>query len=473
MKRLKDIDILPLITSHDNLRASIDAVLAGTHRKLTSQGREALAYTDRYEDWLAAEISAGSFYLTTYGHRIINERGKTRKIQYLLSYYEKMGVHAIMTVLEELTYKRLIRTTAASIKKRGVHDLLNIIRRDIAANPNIKYVYEDDITKFYESIIQDVMMDVLRKLIKGPKTLRMLECFVRLLASGLSIGLRSSQHFGNLLLSVAIDHLVKSTNRTKYYYRYCDDKRVFGETKQEVWQAASLIQKQVQSIGLKVKPNYKVYPIEQGIDFLGYNIYKDFTRVRKRNKQRTARRLKKIKSKSRRREIIASFYSLCKHADAKHLFKKITGIAMAEYQEFKSLAEIGIKGSRRNHGRKQFRCKSVAQSALYGTTMCVIDFQENVSTQWSRLEMRKAQELGDNSPEKTKYVICARVITPNKAHLLACNVILKKGDVFKFFTGYEDIWDICEQLKEKGMLGQNKVTLDRDTSGNFTEYYFR
>jgi hypothetical protein len=472
MKRLKDSDILPLITSHVNLRASIDAILAGTHRKSTAQGREALAYADGYEAWLAAEISAGTFYLTTYGHSVVKERGKTRKIQYLFSYYEKMGVHAVMNIIEELTFKRLIRTTAASIKKRGVHDLLNIIRRDIALNPNIKYVYEDDITKFYESIIQDVMMDVLRKLIKGPKTLRILEGFVRLLASGLSIGLRSSQHFGNLLLSVAIDHFVKSKNRTKYYYRYCDDKRVLGETKQAVWQAASLIQEHVKSIGLKVKPNYKVYPIEQGIDFLGYNIYKDFTRVRKRNKQRAARRLKKIKSKTRRSEIIASLYSLCKHADAKHLFKTLTGIAMTDYQKLKSLADIGIQGSRRNPDRKQFRCKQVALSALVGSTLCIIDFQENVSTKWSRLELRKAQELGEEAIEKTKYLVCARVVAVNRAQLIACNLSLKKGDVIKFFTGFADMCDICDQIKENDMLGQNKVTIVRNTSGNFTEYLF-
>jgi hypothetical protein len=114
----------------------------------------------------------------------------------------------------------------------------------------------------------------------------------------------------------------------------------------------------------------------------------------------------------------------------------------------------------------------VALSALVGSTLCIIDFQENVSTKWSRLELRKAQELGEEAIEKTKYLVCARVVAVNRAQLIACNLSLKKGDVIKFFTGFADMCDICDQIKENDMLGQNKVTIVRNTSGNFTEYLF-
>lgn len=188
MKRIKDSEILPLITAPANLRQSIFKVLEGTARKDSKQGREILAHIDQIEEWLAAEISAGVFRLTCFGEEIINERGKARNIQFLYSYYEKIGIHAIMNVVEQLTYKRLIRTTGASLKKRGTHDLLKIIRRDMAEDPEgTRFTYSDDITKFYESIDQDVMMDCLRHYFKGPLILAMLERFVRLLRHGLSI----------------------------------------------------------------------------------------------------------------------------------------------------------------------------------------------------------------------------------------------------------------------------------------------
>lgn len=321
MKRIKDSEIIPLIVAPSNIRESIAAVLRGTARKQSKQGREILAHIDGIEAWLAAEISAGVFRLTSYGEEIITEGGKKRRIQFLYSYYEKMGIHAIMNIVEELTFKKLIRTTGASLKNRGTHDLLKLIRRDLELYPDeIQYVYEDDITKFYESILQDIMMDTLRRLFKGPIILTLLERFVRFLVRGLSIGLRSSQHFGNLLLSVWLDHHVKDKHRFKFYYRYCDDKRAFGCDKPTLWKLSGIVHEQVEGIGLKVKANERIYPVSQGIDFVGYDIYKDYTRIRKRNKKKAARRLHKIKSKRRRAEILASFYSLCKHADAKHLF---------------------------------------------------------------------------------------------------------------------------------------------------------
>lgn len=476
MKRYKDSDIIPLIVAHDNLRESINAVLAGTRPKESKQGREILAHIDDIEDWLAAEISAGTFYLTSFGEEEIKEGEKIRRIQFLYSYYEKIGVHAVMNIVEAITYKRLIRTTSASLKKRGVHDLLNIIRRDIETDPEgTKCVYEDDITKFYESIIQDIMMDILRRLFKGPKILSILERFVRLLAKGLSIGLRSSQHFGNLLLSVVLDHFLKSENRVKYYYRYCDDKRVLASNKPRLWEVSGLIHQKVESVGLKVKPNDRIYPITEGIDFLGYKIYPDYTRVRKRNKKKAARRLHRIKSKRRRAEIIASFYSLCKHADAKHLFYKITGIRMADYQNLKSLAELGISstpGVRRN-GQKNFPCRRLSLEELVGTTLCIVDFQTEVSTPWSRKALKEKREKEDTeATEKKKYLVCARVIAPNRAQLAASNISLRKGKVIKFFTGYPDMCDVCDALKEKKMLDKNKITITRNVQGRFTEYLF-
>lgn len=112
-------------------------------------------------------------------------------------------------------------------------------------------------------------------------------------------------------------------------------------------------------------------------------------------------------------------------------------------------------------------------NALVGTALCILDFQTDVSTKWSRKELREAREAGEtDAVEKSKYLVCARVIVPNRSQLAACNLTLKKGDVVKFFTGYPDMCDICDALKENGMLGENKVTMARNAQGNFTEYLF-
>lgn len=61
---------------------------------------------------------------------------------------------------------------------------------------------------------------------------------------------------------------------------------------------------------------------------------------------------------------------------------------------------------------------------------------------------------------------------PNRRRPVWCTAPLKKGDVVKFFTGYPDMCDICDALKEKELLGENKVTMARNAQGNFTEYLF-
>lgn len=77
------------------------------------------------------------------------------------------------------------------------------IRRDMVEDPDgTRYCYKFDITKFYESVKQDFVMYCVNRVFKDKKLIAMLDNFVRLMPDGLSIGLRSSQGLGNLLLSV-------------------------------------------------------------------------------------------------------------------------------------------------------------------------------------------------------------------------------------------------------------------------------
>ena len=72
---------------------------------------------------------------------------------------DRIAVHAIMAVVDRHLLKRFIRTTSASIKKRGMHDLLAYIRRYMREDPECTcYCYKFDITKFYESGKQDFVM---------------------------------------------------------------------------------------------------------------------------------------------------------------------------------------------------------------------------------------------------------------------------------------------------------------------------
>lgn len=226
--------VIEEIVKPSNMEESFLQVLRGRRRKRSRQGRYLLAHKPEVLEELAARISDGTFRVKDYREREIFEGGKLRRIQ-VIPMYDRIAVHAIMTVVDCHLRKRFIRTTSASIKKRGMHDLLSYIRRDMVEDPEgTRYCYKFDITKFYESVKQDFVMYCVGRVFKDKKLIAILDNFVRLMPEGLSIGLRSSQGLGNLLLSVFLDHYLKDKYGVRHFYRYCDDGVVLGKTKAEL-----------------------------------------------------------------------------------------------------------------------------------------------------------------------------------------------------------------------------------------------
>lgn len=192
--------IVEEIIEPSNMEDSFNQVLRGTKRKRSRQGRYLLAHKEEVLDELTALISSGSFRVKDYHERDIVEGGKLRRIQ-VLSMRDRIAVHAIMTIVDKRLRKRFIRTTSASIKKRGSHDLMAYIRRDMKEDPEgTRFCYKFDIKKFYESVKQDFVMYCVNRIFKDRKLIAMLDNFVRLMPEGISIGLRSSQGAGQFVV---------------------------------------------------------------------------------------------------------------------------------------------------------------------------------------------------------------------------------------------------------------------------------
>ena len=78
---------------------------------------------------------------------IIEEHGKATPHLQVIPMKDRIAVHAIMAVVDRHLRKRFIRTTSASIKRRGMHDLLAYVRRDMAERTLMVHVtgYKFDI----------------------------------------------------------------------------------------------------------------------------------------------------------------------------------------------------------------------------------------------------------------------------------------------------------------------------------------
>lgn len=425
--------IIEEIVEYSNMSDSFDQVLRGTKRKESRQGRWLLAHREEVIRELADRIKTGTYTVKDYREREINENGKTRRIQ-ILTMKDRIAVHAIMAVVDRHLKKRFIRTTSASIKGRGMHDLLAYIHRDMQEQPETtRYCYKFDIGKFYESIDQDAVMDCVRRVFKDRRLITLLDGFVRMMPKGLSIGLRSSQGLGNLLLSVHLDHVLKDECGVRHFYRYCDDGVVLAGSKRELWQVREIVHRQMEGIGLKVKANERIFPVSEGIDFLGYVIRPDYVRLRKRIKQKAAKKLNEVKSRKRRREIIASLYGMAKHADCNNMFYKLTG----KMRSFKDL-KIAYKPE---DGKKRFPGAVVSIRELVNLPIVVKDYETGIHT-----------EQGEDR--------CIVSIEQN-------------GEPKKFFTNSEEMKNILAQISELPDGFPFETTIRTETFGKGrTKYVF-
>ena len=426
--------IIEEVVEYSNMAESFDQVLRGSKRKKSRQGRYLLAHREEVIKELSERIADGTFTVANYRERTINESGKERRIQ-VLTMKDRIAVHAIMSVVDRHLKKRFIRTTSASIKDRGMHDLMKYIRRDMQEDPEgTRYCYKFDISKFYESVCQDFVSYCVRRVFKDKKLIAMLDSFIHMMPQGISIGLRSSQGLGNLLLSVYLDHYLKDRYGVRHFYRYCDDGVVLGKSKAELWEIRDAVHEQVEQIDLKVKANERVFPVDEGIDFLGYVIYPDHVLLRKRIKQKFARKMHEVKSRKRRRVLIASFYGMAKHADCIMLFNKLTG------KEMKSFKDLNV-AYKPEDGKKRFAGAVVSIRELVNLPIVVKDFEVGVKT--SQGEDRCVVSIEHN------------------------------GEPKKFFTNSEEMKNILQQVSEMPDGFPFETTIKAETFGKGrTKYIF-
>lgn len=357
-----------------NLIASFDYVLRGTKRKTSRSGRYLLEHKKEVIARLQKELLEGTFQLGKYHERVIKEGIKMRTIQ-CIPLEKRIAINSVMTSVEKRLHKTFIADTAASIKGRGGLYLFHRIEKFIKDNPEYRWFYKCDISKFYPSIDQGIMKTLIRSKFKDKLLIDILDQCIEMLPSGISIGLRSSQVLANFLISVYIDHVLKDKKRVKGFWRYCDDMVIAGKSKKELEDIIKVIHNGVESAKLAIKSNEQVFSIDdRPLDFLGYRLFGNGkVLVRKRIKKNFAKRWKKVVSKRRRIELIGSFFGITKHCDAHHLFKKLTGIDMKDF------SELGLNYESAN-GKKIFQCNTIHLNELQNRQFVVKDYETDIKT---------------------------------------------------------------------------------------------
>lgn len=347
---------------------------------------DVLRFTDRLEEnliQLQNELIWGQYQPGRYKVFTIFEP-KERQI-YAAAFRDRVLHHAIMNVLEPIWDKLMISDTYACRKGRGTHAaserLVSFIRSAEAKFENA-YCLKCDIRKFFPSINLNTLMRVVEQKIKCGRILSLLRSIVFVEADvndpapcNMPIGNLISQWCANLYLG-SLDWFIKHVLKCRYYLRYMDDFILLHNNKEQLHDWLAQIERFLRDeLQLELNRKTSIFPVSQGIDFVGYRTWADFRLLRKSSSKRISANLHRLVrakklglvSAFRIGQAARSWIAHCKHSRSFRVRKRVLSTLWARMNgacRKGRREQESPEASRRNlHEREQFLARCGANPA--------------------------------------------------------------------------------------------------------------
>jgi retron-type reverse transcriptase len=239
-------------------------------------------------------------------------------------YRDRVVHHALCNVIQPLFERSFIDDSYANRLGYGTHRAL---QRFIHFTRTRRYVLQCDIQKYFPSIDHAILKSLIRRQIKCPDTLWLLDCIIDhsneqipvyelfpgddLLTltqrrRGLPIGNLTSQFLANVYLN-GFDHFIKEQLKVRQYLRYVDDFALFSDDRGFLVEARLALEAYLADLRLKVHPvKSQCFETRYGANFLGFRVRPVGAatlasrpvqiRVRRENLRRGRRRLKQLQA---------------------------------------------------------------------------------------------------------------------------------------------------------------------------------
>ncbi len=218
-------------------------------------------------------------------------------------YRDKVVQLAMNNVLKEIYKPKFIYDSYACLDEKGTHAC---VKRTQYFMRKAKWEYGDDafivkidMKKFFYSIVREILKELIAQTIKDRDVLDLMYLIIdsanEIDIVGLPLGNVTSQLFANVYMNV-IDQYAKRNLGLKYYIRYMDDIVIIVENKERAKEVLELIRVKVEfELGLKLNINKsKIFPIAQGVNFIGFKIYPTHMLLRNDSKKRIKQKLRKL-----------------------------------------------------------------------------------------------------------------------------------------------------------------------------------
>ena len=288
-----------------NYRELCDFEVLYESYKEARNGKRSKPGTAQYEANALEYTERLAYLLTTKKYRpsrfeIFTVYEPKKRLVQAPAFVDKVVQHALVdNVLYEAITRSFIRDNHASQTGKGTHVGLKRLKshmRDyylkrkghdeavrVAAGlphrPKEEWDYAQgwilkaDVYHFFASIEHDIVKKQLHQKVEDPDVYNLMCTYIDT-SEGLPLGYQTSQLLALMYLD-QFDHWVKEHLHAKYYGRYMDDFYIISDDKQYLQWCRKEIEQYLDNLKLKLNNKTNIFPLQNGIDFLGFHTYLD------------------------------------------------------------------------------------------------------------------------------------------------------------------------------------------------------
>ena len=247
---------------------------------------------------------------------------KQRKIS-AAPFRDRVVHHSLCNVIEPIFERKFIYDSYANRLGKGTHRALD---RAQEFARRYRYVFKADVETFFPVIDHAILKAILHRTIACADTRGLMDVIIDsgqgiladqyrqrwfpgddLLAAlrprGLPIGNQTSQFWANAYLN-PFDHFVKRDLKCPAYVRYVDDFLLFADDKRTLQGWRREVEAYLAGLRLTIHPDKSVvFPVGNGIPFLGFEVFPDRRRLLKGNVRAFLRRFSRQRRDLRRGDL--------------------------------------------------------------------------------------------------------------------------------------------------------------------------
>ncbi len=286
------------LASWDNLQLAYRRASKGKRGSL-----DAAAFDHRVEDnvlQLAHELSSQLYRPGGYHSFFIHD--PKRRLISAAPFRDRVVHHALCNLIEPRFERSFITDSYANRMGKGTHAARARCQQYAR---RFRYVWQADVRQFFPSVDHQILRCALARKVNDPHLIWLIDLildggkevlkaqydmvyfadddlFAINRPRGLPIGNLTSQFWANVYMN-PFDHFVKRELRCHGYVRYVDDFLLFADNKKTLWHWKTAAIERLALLRLTIHDGTHPRPVTEGIPFLGFQIFPDRMRLKRRN----------------------------------------------------------------------------------------------------------------------------------------------------------------------------------------------